>query len=164
MRYARIFFIVVLLFCIFEAVRLWFLSPDVMAAHFDMQGNPDRFVPKLVFFGYQARTVLVVIILGLVMQVLPMILPVQWINMPNREYWYSPERREATVDRLSSFAAALFALILLGIQAAFELAVSANLHEPIVFAAQMMIPVMIGLFVLSFMMLFWLVRSFRHPA
>jgi uncharacterized membrane protein len=164
MRYARIFFIVVLLFCIFEAVRLWFLSPDVMAAHFDMQGNPDRFVPKLVFFGYQARTVLVVIILGLVMQVLPMILPVQWINMPNREYWYSPERRDATVDRLSSFAAALFALILLGIQAAFELAVSANLHEPIVFAAQMMVPVMIGIFVLSFVMLFWLARSFRIPS
>jgi uncharacterized membrane protein len=164
MRYARIFFIVVILLCGFEAVRLWFLSPDVMAAHFNMQGNPDRFVPKLVFFGYQAQTVLVVIILSLVMQVLPVILPMQWINMPNREYWYSPERREATVNRLSSFAAALFALILLGIQAAFELAVSANLHEPIIFDAQLMVPVMIGIFVLSFVMLFWLARSFRLPS
>jgi uncharacterized membrane protein len=164
MRYARTFFVLVLLFCIFEAVRLWFLAPDVMAAHFNAQGNPDRFVPKLIFFGYQAQTVLVVIILSLVMQVLPMILPVQWVNLPNREYWYSPERRDATVDRLSSFAAALFALILLGIQAAFELAVSANLHEPIVFAAQMMAPVIIGIFVLSFLMLFWLARSFRLPS
>jgi uncharacterized membrane protein len=161
MRYARVLFIIVILFCGFEAVRLWFLAPDVMAAHFNVQGNPDRLVPKLVFFGYQAQTVLVVIALSLVMQVLPMILPVQCINMPNREYWYAPERREATVDRLSSFAAALFALILLGIQAGFELAVSANLQKPIVFAAQIMVPVIITLFILSFMMLCWLARSFR---
>ena len=161
MRYARTFFVIVLLFFIFEAVRLWFLAPDVMAAHFNAQGNPDRFVPKLIFFGYQAKTVLVVLALSLVMQILPMILPVQWINMPNREYWYSPERRDATVERLSSFAAVLFALILLGIQAAFELAVSANLHEPIIFDAQLMVPVMIGIFVLSFVMLFWLAWSFR---
>ena len=164
MRYARVFFIIVILLCGIEAVRLWFLSPDVLAAHFNVQGNPDRFVPKIVFFGYQAQTVLVVIALSLVMQVLPMILPVQWINMPNREYWYAPERREATVDRLSSFAAALFALILLGIQAGFELAVSANLHKPIIFAAQIMVPVMIGIFILSFMMLFWFTRSFRFPS
>ena len=164
MRYARVFFIIVILLCGIEAVRLWFLSPDVLAAHFNVQGNPDRFVPKIIFFGYQAQTVLVVIALSLVMQVLPMILPVQWINMPNREYWYAPERREATVDRLSSFAAALFALILLGIQAGFELAVSANLHKPIIFAAQIMVPVMIGIFILSFMMLFWFTRSFRFPS
>jgi uncharacterized membrane protein len=164
MRYARAFFITVILLCGFEAVRLWFLAPDVMVAHFNMQGNPDRFVPKLVFFGYQAQTVLVVIALSLVMQVLPMILPVQWINMPNREYWYAPERREATIDRLSSFAAALFALILLGIQAGFELAVSANLQKPIVFAAQAMVPVMSGLLVFSFIMLFRLTRSFRIPS
>jgi hypothetical protein len=161
MRYARVFFIIVILFCGFEAVRLWFLPPDVMAAHFNVQGNPDRFVPKLVFFGYQAKTILVVLALSLVMQILPMILPVQWINRPNREYWYSPEGLEATINRLSSFAAALFALILLGIQAAFELAVSANLHKPIVFAAQIMVPVMVGIFVLSIVMLFWLAWSFR---
>jgi hypothetical protein len=58
----------------------------------------------------------------------------QWINMRNREYWLSPERREETVDRLSSFA------------------------------AQLMVPVMIGIFIPSFMMLFWLTRSFRLPS
>jgi len=49
-------------------------------------------------------------------------------------------------------------------QAAFELAVSANLHKPIVFAAQLMVPVMSGIFTLSFIMLFWLGRSFRLPS
>ena len=164
MRYARAFFVIVILLCGLETVRLWFVSPDIMASHFNVQGNPDSFVPKSDFFGFQAQTMLVVLVLSLVTQAFPLILPAQWINMRNREYWLSPERREETVDRLSSFGAALFALILLGMQAAFELAVSANLHKPIVFAAQLMVPVMSGIFTLSFIMLFWLGRSFRLPS
>jgi hypothetical protein len=51
--------------------------------------------------------------------------------MPNREYWLAPEQRYATVDRLSSFAAMLFGITLIVIQAGFELAVYANLQKPI---------------------------------
>ena len=164
MRFARALFIIVLLLCVIETVRLWFLTPDVMAAHFNMQGNPDRFVPRLVFFADQAQTLLVVIAASLVVQVLPWILPVGWINMRNREYWLSPERRAATIDRLSSFGAAFFTVILLVMQAGFELAISANLHKPIAFAAQIMIPIIVGFIVLSLVMLFWLARSFRLPS
>ena len=164
MRYARVFFVIVILLCGFETVRLWFVSPDVMAAHFNVQGNPDRFVPKLDFFGFQAQTVLVVLGLSLVLQVLPLVLPVQWINMRNREYWLSPERRANTVNRLSSFGAALFTVILIVIQVGFELAVSANLQKPIAFAAQIMVPIIVGFILLSLVLLFWLARSFRLPS
>src|ERR1700690_678577 len=148
MRYARALFIMVLLGCVLETVRLWFLSPDVMAAHFNIQGNPDRFVSKLEFFGFEAQTLLVVIAAGLVIQVLPFILPVGWMNIRHREYWLSPERRAATVNRLSSFGAALSAVIFLLIQAAFELAVFANLQKPLVFAAQVMTPLIVGFIIL----------------
>ena len=164
MRFARVLFIIVLLACILETVRLWFLSPDVMAAHFNLQGNPDRFVSKLEFFGFEAQTVLVVIAAGLVIQVLPFILPVGWMNIRHREYWLSPERRTATVDRLSSFGAALSTIIFLVMQVGFELAVSANLQKPVVFAAQIMTPLIAGFIFLSLMLLFWLGRSFRLPS
>ena len=164
MRYARAFFVVVILLCVLETVRLWFLTPDVMAAHFDVQGNPDRFVSKLAFFGFQTQTVLPVILLSIALQILPLILPVQWINMPNREYWFAPERRKDTLDRLSSFGAAMFAIILLVIQAGFELSISANLHEPIVFAAPIMISIMAASFISIFVLLFWFAMSFRLPA
>ena len=163
MRYARALFIIVLLACVLETVRLWFLSPDIMAAHFNIQGTPDRFVSKLEFFGFEAQTVLVVIAAGLVIQVLPFILPVGWMNIRHREYWLSPERRAATVDRLSSFGAALSTIIFLVIQAGFELAVFANLQKPIVFAAQVMTPFIAGFIILSLAMIFWLGRSFRLP-
>jgi uncharacterized membrane protein len=164
MRFARALFIIVLLLCCLETVRLWFLCPDVMAAHFNLEGNPNRFVPKLLFFGYEAQTLLVVIAASLVVQVLPLILPAGWINMRNREYWLSPERRANTVNRLSSFGAALFTVILIVIQVGFELAVSANLQKPIAFAAQIMVPIIVGFILLSLVLLFWLARSFRLPS
>jgi uncharacterized membrane protein len=164
MRYARALFIFVLLACVLETVRLWFLSPDVMAAHFNIQGSPNRIVSKLEFFGFEAQILLVVIAASILIQVLPMILPVQWINIRHREYWLSPERRTNTVDRLSSFGATLSTIILLVIQAGFELAVSANLEKPILFGAQIMVAFIPGFIFLSFVMLFWLGRSFRLPS
>ena len=164
MRYARFLFIIVLLACILETVRLWFLSPDVMAAHFNILGTPDRFVSKLEFFAFQAQTLLVVIAAGLVIQVLPFILPVGWMNIRHREYWLSSERRADTVNRLSSFGAALSTIIFLVIQAGFELAVSTNLQKPVVFAAQIMAPLIAGFIILSLVLLFWLGRSFRLPS
>ena len=164
MRYARVFFIIVILLCGFETVRLWFLAPDVMVSHFNVQGNPDNFVPKLEFFGFQAQTVAVVLMAGLVVQVLTMIMPAQWINIPNREYWLAPERRQDTLDRIGAFGAALFTIVLVVVQAGFELSVSANLQTPIVFAAQLMVPMIVGFCVLSLALLFWLLRSFRLPS
>ncbi len=164
MRYARVFFVIVILACTLETIRLWFITPDPLAAHFNIQGIPDRFVSKPEFFSFEVQTFLVVIALSLVTQVFLMILPPQWINMPHREYWLAPERREATVDRMSSFSAALFAFVLLTIQAGFELAVSANLQKPILFSAQMMFAVIIGLLIVELLMLFWLAISFRLPS
>ena len=166
MRFGRIFFIIVLLFCIFETVRLWNITPAQMASHFDIQGEPDRFSSKAQFFSFELETMLVVIGLGVVTQILVLMTPVEWINikMPNREYWLAPEHRDEIMDRMSSFAAILFGIVALGVQAGFELAVSANLHQPIHFDAQAMFMVIAGLFVATPLMLVWLTISFHVPA
>jgi uncharacterized membrane protein len=166
MRFGRIFFIIVLLFCIFETVRLWNITPAQMASHFDIQGEPDRFSTKAQFFGFEIETMLVVIGLGVVTQILVLKTPVDWINikMPNREYWLAPEHWDEIMDRMSSFVAILFGIVALGVQAGFELAVSANLHQPIHFDAQTMLMVIAGLLVTTPLMLVWLTISFRVPS
>ena len=83
--------------------------------------------------------------------------------MPNREYWLAPEHRKQTIGLLGSFAATISGFILLAIQAGFELSVSANLHQPILFDAQAMFVVIAGFFVIVILMLFWLAISFRVP-
>jgi serine/threonine-protein kinase len=163
MRLGRVFFIVVVLFCIFETMRLWTISPEQMAAHFNVEGNPDRFVPKAQFFWFQVQTLLIVIGLSIPLQLLFLFIPVNLINMPNREYWLAPERHAEIRERLSSFASILFGLILLLVHVVFELAVSANLQQPIMFNAQLMIPVMISFFIGIGALLVWLGISFHRP-
>ena len=97
MRFGRIFFIGVLLLCLFELARLWSITPETMAAHFNIQGSPDRFVPKAEFFRFQVQTLLVVILVSLPFQFLFLVLPPAMINMPHREYWLAPERRAGTL-------------------------------------------------------------------
>ena len=163
MRFGKIFFFIVLLICIFETTRMWFLAPAQMASHFNFQGNPDGFMAKLDFFISQGQVALVVIGLGLLMQVLVLITPARWINMPNREYWLAPEHRDMLIENLNSFGFALFGAILLVIQVGFELSFYANLQKPIHFATQNMLSVIAGFIVFSLVLLFLLTRSFLHP-
>jgi uncharacterized membrane protein len=164
MRFGKITFILVVLLCIFEITRLWFLVPAHLASHFNFQGNPDGFMPKVDFFASQIQMTLVVIGVALLMQVLILVTPAKWINTPNRAYWLVPEHHDQMVENLSSFGFALFAAILLVVQVGFELAIYGNLQKPIIFSAQLMLPVIAGFFIYSFVLLFLLTRSFRRPS
>ena len=163
MRSGRIFFIGILLLCLFELARLWSITPETMAAHFNIQGSPDRFVPKAEFFRFQVQTLLVVILVSLPFQFLFLVLPPAMINMPHREYWLAPERRAGTLGRLNAFGAILFGIILLAIQAGFEISAYASLKTPIVFYTTLMTAVMVASLVLAGVMLVLLVLSFRLP-
>jgi hypothetical protein len=107
---------------------------------------------------------MVVIGLAVLMQVFVLLTPLEWLHMPEREYWLAPERRAVTLDRLSSFAAMLFGVVLLGVQAGFELAAQANLHRPIEFNAPLMFAAIALCVVLSLGLLWGLMLSFRVPA
>jgi uncharacterized membrane protein len=164
MRLGRTFFVLAILFCVFETLRLWGIAPEQMAAHFNVQGNPDRFVPRDQFFWFEIQTALIVIGVSILPQLLFLVLPAELISMPNREYWLAPERRNATVDRLSSFGAILFGIILLVVHAAFEVSVQANLQQPIFFNFQLMNVIMVSSLVLIGLLLAWLIMSFRLPS
>ena len=163
MRFGRIFYFVVLFVCIFETARLWMVAPAQMAAHFNIQGNPDRFVVRTQFFWYEIQTMSILILVSVAVQVLLLVVPARLINIPNREYWLVPKRQGDAVGRISSFVAMLFSVILLTMQAVFEISVFANLQTPIFFNAQLMIPVLIIAFLLIGLMSFQLTISFRIP-
>ena len=163
MRFEKIFFIFAILICAFEIARLWGIAPAQMAAHFNAQGSPDRFAPKLQFFWAQIQTFLAVTGASVVLQVLTLLMPAEWINIPNRDYWLAPERRAETKDRIGSFGPLLFGIVLLAIQAGFELSVYASLSTPILFNAPLMIFIMIVTFVGIGLLLVRLALSFRIP-
>lgn len=159
-----IFYVSVLLLCLFETARLWTIAPDQMAAHFNAQGLPDRFAPRAEVFGSQVQTLLVVVLVSLGIQLLFFMIPPGLLNLPHRDYWLAPERRAETLGRLRSFGALVFGVILLAVQAAFEIAAYASLQTPVVFHAEWMAAVMLVAAGSIVWMLVRLVRSFRRPA
>lgn len=163
MRIGRIVFLLALLVCIGEMFRLWGISPQQMAAHFNAQGDPDRFVTKPEFFWFQIQTLFIVVLVSLPLQVLLLVVPPNLINMPNREYWLAPERKEETLGRLSDFGSLMFGVILLAILAAFEISVYANLQTPVHFNAGLMGAVMAVSMGVIVLMLIRLILSFRLP-
>lgn len=161
MRPGRIFYNFVLLVCAFEMARLWSIMPEQLAAHFNIQGSPDRFVSKAQFFRFQLQTMLVVILVSLLSQIILLVLPPNMVNLPHREYWLAPERRDETMGRISDFGAVLFGVILLAVQSVFEVSAYANLHTPIVFDARWVGIFMVIAFAVIILMLIRLIFSFR---
>lgn len=164
MRFGRLFLVVALLICGIEIIRLWGIVPGPqMAAHFNIQGEPDRFVSKMEFFWFQVQTLLIVLGVGILLQALISFVPAEMVNMPNREYWLAPERRNATMDRFGSFTAFMSGVMLLAVHAGFEFAAYANLASPIHFNAQGMMIVMVAVFIGIGIMLVQFMISFRIP-
>ena len=163
MRIGRILFVAVLVLCLFEMARLWSISPLQMAAHFNALGEPDRFVSKPEFFWGQVQTLFVIVLVSLALRVLFLVIPPNLINMPNRDYWLAPERKEETLGRLSDFGSLTFVMILLAILAGFEIATYANLQTPIHFNAGLMGVVMFAAMGVIVLLLIQLVLSFKLP-
>lgn len=96
------------------AAYAWSALPARVASHFDLAGNPNAWQPKGVFVALQAG---VVLLLGtlLALNGRMMRASTDRMNLPHKEYWLAPERREATLRWLEAamrwFGAATFTLL-----------------------------------------------------
>jgi len=76
------------------------VSQKVVATHFDLEGRPDIWMDRSTYLLFSMALgiglPLLLIGLGYVVR----FLPVNSINIPNRNYWLAPERREVTFDFL----------------------------------------------------------------
>jgi uncharacterized membrane protein len=85
--------------------------PERVASHFARGGLPNGWMTRgsyltVVAFSATLLPLATVLLLSVVTRVLP-----RALNMPNRDYWLAPERREATRAALAGFGWA-FACIL----------------------------------------------------
>jgi uncharacterized membrane protein len=163
MRFGRVLYIVIILVCVLEGFRLWTVAPDQMAAHFNALGMADRYAPKIEFFTSQLKVMLAVLGISVLTEVLLLVTPATAINMPNKEYWMAPERRDIVMDRISSTMSLTFASVLLVLFVGLELSVRANLQQPAVFPFQVMLVVIAVVFISNMIIITGLARSFKLP-
>jgi hypothetical protein len=105
--------------------------PLHVASHFDAKGLPDGWMPRTMFVKFMGvfGFLFPVFIVGI--NFVLRYLPAKAFNMPNRNYWMAPERRQQTFQFLlmHSFWLAFFAVLFVGF--IYFLVVKANLAVPV---------------------------------
>jgi uncharacterized membrane protein len=116
MAASRLVFTGLVLAALALAVAYYPQLPERMASHFDGAGQANGWSPKAFFFGLEA---FVLVLMTACFAVLPAVieqLPPRLVNLPNKDYWLAPERRAATMARVSSaltwFGCAVLAVLI----------------------------------------------------
>ena len=101
--------------------------PDTLASHFGLSGDPDGWTSKQSFVTIYA---VVVAVIGVMFFGLAFFLPKfpeSMINVPYREYWLAPERRDESLAAMTEILLWLGNLTLIFIIAVMHLAFETNL-------------------------------------
>lgn len=104
--------------------------PPTVASHFMVGGTANSFMPRSNYLGFVlALTVGLPLALAL-LSTLSHFLPARFINLPDREYWLAPERREQTLAFLSNQGIYLAMLLAIFLCFVHWLVVLANAQQP----------------------------------
>jgi hypothetical protein len=105
------------------------LLPDSIAVHFGAGGEPNGWSDKTEFVLAYGATEAFIVLLGVALAFALGRIPVALVNIPHREYWLSPERREGTVEFLSKQIVWLEALTLAFLIVIAQLVFKGNLGD-----------------------------------
>ena len=96
-----IVFLLLLTLNMAQAIYYYPLLPDRVASHFGASGQPDAWSDKeslvKVYFVVVAFIAILFPGIGLILRKAPLSL----LNLPNKNYWLSPEHSQETIDFLS---------------------------------------------------------------
>ena len=88
---------------VISLIQIWGLGvllPQEVPIHFDWNGDPDRFTSRAGFLWSMTGLVIGTTAFLLFFGWLTPKIPDSMINLPNKEYWLAPERRETSHRRI----------------------------------------------------------------
>jgi uncharacterized membrane protein len=110
------------------ALHAWYWNqlPDRVATHFGIDGRPNDWMNKgsatALLCGIQVAMPLFLFGIGSLLQHIPS----SMINIPHREYWLHPDRRQQTIEHVSNMLAWIAVLTALEMMAIGHLTFLAN--------------------------------------
>lgn len=162
MRLSRILIILLLGVLFAQTVVYYSVLPEIMASHFDGSGNPDGWMTKRFFFGFEATLLLFLLFIFTALPALLRRTPNRWINLPNKDYWLSADRRSETLAAVGRYHDWVsIALILLFITVN-QLVFQANLNQtPLSTGSVLLVLLLFFAFISGWIFLF--VKRFNKP-
>ncbi len=127
MKNTSVVLLVILILLVGAALQLrhyYPLMPDQMATHFGAGMEADGWSARQSFFLTYALVEVGMLVILLLPVFFAKRLPISMVNMPNRDYWFAPERSEETWIKVSAFslwmAAATLAFLIVAAEATFR--------------------------------------------
>ena len=115
------------------AVQLFYYTPrlpETLASHFGGTGSVNAWQPKTVFFSLELGIIVLAIVVSFGIPRIIEALPVSLINLPHKDFWLSPERRDSTLAYMRVWTAWLGCALLAFLLFVMELVYRANLQTP----------------------------------
>ncbi|WP_313022822.1 hypothetical protein [Mobilicoccus sp.] len=97
---------------LYAGVVVWagfVLPPDGVASHVGLDGTVNGWGTRAGFLGVNAWLALLLLVVMPIVVKAAIRPPATFLNMPNRDYWLAPERRDATVALVSRHLSLLLA-------------------------------------------------------
>src|SRR5258708_39378275 len=104
--------------------------PEILGSHFGKSGFVKAWPTKVAFFATELTIVVLSTFISFGIPRLIAAMPASTINLPNKDFWLSPERREETFALLRAQIAWLGCVLLAFLLFVMELVFRANLHTP----------------------------------
>ena len=159
LKLPRIIFGVIATAALAECALAYAQLPGRMASHFRASGAANGWMPKPAFFAVYAAMICVSALVGFFAPRSIEGKSSDRINLPNKEYWLAPERRDATFAFFRKSFAWYGCGLLLMLVLAMGLAIQANFSAPPRMPAGPILSVIVGFVLFN---VAWVIGLLRH--
>lgn len=140
------------------------LLPERVATHFGANGQPDGWMSRSGYLNFIAGMGFGLPLFILAIIFLSRFFPASLVNVPHKDFWLAPGRKEVAQEILFDRSLWLAALMVCFFGALHYLTIMANRSEPVRLPSQLFFPVL-ALFLAG--IIIWIIslyRSFRKPS
>jgi uncharacterized membrane protein len=134
--------------------------PEIVGSHFGASGTVNGWQTKLAFFSMELFMIVLATIISFAVPRIIASMPISLINLPNKQFWLAPERREETLLYFRAWSAWFGCALLAFLLFVMELAFRANLHSPPRLNSAAFVPALIVFILFSLFSTIRLVQRF----